>query len=309
MANVTEISGNNSLDQDQMDQMEQMKGVLRMLREKWAAQSTIGQRFVVPRDGKAGVAAILYRPGKKAEETAHRRLPVFFNMHGGGWVGGDAVLMESFCQMLADELPAFVVNINYTKADVEPMPYQQEEVADAVRYFASHEEKYGIDAGRIAVGGHSAGAHLACGAAMMLAQEGFPLAAQVLVYPAPDLTIEEDSMEEMRRILYPEGGWDSPVASPARAPEEMLEKLCPALFVLCGRDSLLESGRGYAIRLMDAGVAVKVKKYPEAEHGFLEVNRPDYAAEDPRKTPEQAAYARNCEEYLVRELRAMLERV
>ena len=65
-ANTTGMPENNTLDQEQM---EQMKGVLGKLREKWAAQSIISQRFVMPRDGKAGAATILYRPGEKAEEV------------------------------------------------------------------------------------------------------------------------------------------------------------------------------------------------------------------------------------------------
>lgn len=281
-----------------------MKEQLANLRRMWAAQKTLGERFDVPREGKAAVSTILYRPGAHRGES--RKLPVLFNMHGGGWIGGDAVLMESFCQMMADMLPAMVVNINYTKADVQPMPYQQEEIVDAVRYFASNNEKYGIDPAKFAVGGHSAGAHLACCAAYMLAQEQFGLAAQMLVYPVADLTKESDMMKTISHILFPHGGRESHIISPATAPLEKLEKLAPAVFVVCGKDDLLSEGLEYAARLVDAGVEVKVKKYLHAEHGFLEVNRPDYPDGDARKNPEQERYARDCEAYLVRELKNLL---
>ena len=66
------------------------------------------------------------------------------------------------------------------------------------------------------------------------------------------------------------------------------------------------AGKVYVNRLIDAGVAVKVKQYKMAEHGFLEVNQPDYIPGDSRQSPEQAAYARACERYLIRELRALL---
>jgi len=66
----------------------------------------IRERFVVPCMGKDGVQIILYRTQK---DFGGGRLPVLFNMHGGAWIGGDAVYMKSFCQMIADEVPAFVL--------------------------------------------------------------------------------------------------------------------------------------------------------------------------------------------------------
>ena len=123
---------------------------------------------------------------------------------------GDAVLMDSFCQKMADELGAFAVNVNYTKADMQPLPYAQEEVADVIRYFAAHAGEYGIDPERIVVGGHSAGAHLACCAGVLLAQEDFRLAGEMLVYPVADLTREEEMIAGLRTMLPCTVPWDSP---------------------------------------------------------------------------------------------------
>jgi len=277
---------------------------VRAARMEYARRPTIGERFVVPREGKRGVNTILYRP---SQSTGEGRLPVLFNMHGGAWIGGDAVFMESFCRKMADELPAFVVNVNYTKADEEPILYAVEEVADAVRYFAAHADEYGIDPDRMAVGGHSAGGQLAAGAALKLKDEGTRLACQVLVYPCTDLRVHEDSPQEfvaMVKLLFPNGGNEHRYISPLSAADEELTGLCPAIFILCGNDWLKPMGIAYAKRLIDNAVPVKVKEYPDAVHGFLEVNRSDFPAGDERQTPEQAAYARDCEQYLIRELRA-----
>ena len=53
-----------------------------------------------------------------------------------------------------------------------------------------------------------------------------------------------------------------------------------------------------------AQVPVTVQPYPEALHGFLEVNRPDYDPNDPRRTPEQESMCRHCEGVIIRWLRA-----
>jgi len=274
---------------------------IRAQREKWAAIETRGRRFTVPREGMDGVETILYKP-----EKAEGRLPVFFNMHGGAWIGGDAVLMESFCQLLADSIPAFVVNVNYRKMDVHPFPYALTEVADAVKYFAAHADEYGIDTSKMAVGGHSAGAQIAAGAAMKLKEEGVMLAAQLLVYPCTDMrpTGEIGLMTVIQEMLFPNGDCEHRWASPVLATEEELKGLAPAIFIECGLDELKPMGIAYAKRLIDAAVPVKVKEYPQALHGFLEVNRPEYDPSDPRITPEQAEYCRDCERYIVNELKA-----
>ena len=281
---------------------EEMQKALQLQRQAWAAKETVGERFVVPREGKDGVSVILYRPRTEAEGP----LPVFVNMHGGAWVGGDAVLMESFCQLLADEIPAFVVNVNYVKGDVQPLPYAHQEVVDTVCYFAAHADEYGIDPAKMMVGGHSAGANLAAGAAWKLAEDGYVLAGQVLVYVAADLTGDDPLLTQLRTMLFPNGGWEDPLVSPGALAPEALSKVAPAIFILCGKDDLRPGAIAYAKKLIDAGVPVKTKEYAGAEHGFLEVNRPDYDMPDDRKTPEQEAYTRDCEQYLIREMRAML---
>ncbi len=270
-------------------------------RDAAAAKATIGTRFAIPRAGLAAVDTILYRPVQKPAAA----MPVFFNLHGGGWVGGDATLMESFCQLLADRLGALVVNVNYKKADVQPLPYPQEELRDAVLYIAAHADEYGIDPARMAVGGHSAGAHIATGGAMLLRQAGFALAAQLLVYPATDMTWLNENPDELyaciARWMFANGGQDECWASPLHAADADLQGLAPVIGIVCGQDSLRPSGLAYFEKLTALGVPVQYKEYPEAQHGFLEVNRLEYPA-DERQTPDQAAMARDAEEWIVAKL-------
>ena len=284
--------------------MQELLANLRISRIESAQKPTTGQRFVIPRKDKAGVNVILHRPA-----AAEGPLPVIFNLHGGSWIGGDAILMESFCALLAEKLPALVVNVNYTKVDVQPYPYAWEELLDAVLYFAAHAEEYGIDPARMVVGGHSAGAHIALGAAMLLRDVNFPLAGQMLVYPPTDMTGRRNGERaDFHKLMFREDAERDaePMASPLHAPKEALEGLAPVLMIVCGKDSLRPQGLGYAERLQEADVPVLVREWPEAMHGFLEVNRPDYPTDPERQPPEQDAMAREAEEWLIEQLNRLL---
>ncbi|HAL73821.1 MAG TPA: hypothetical protein DCM45_01860 [Clostridiales bacterium] len=275
-------------------------------RKKFAGMPITGERFAVPRDGGAPVDTILYRP----KQPVNNPMPVLFNLHGGAWVGGDAVLMDSFCSLLANEIPALIVNVNYIKADIQPIPYQIHELCDSVLWFADHAEDFGIDKTRFAIGGHSAGAQISAGSAVRLKELGFALACQMLVYPFVDFTIEgEGEMKGLLTLLKnvlirdidPGHRW----LSPLHASQDELTGVAPAIIIICGQDELKPMGVAYAKHLIDCAVPVKIKEYPDALHGFLEVNRPEYEG-DPRRSPEQLAMTQDCERYLIRELRACL---
>lgn len=283
--------------------MQELLANLRKGRAEAAAKPTVGQRFVIPRKDKAGVNVILHRP----TACDGSPLPVLFNLHGGAWIGGDAILMESFCALLAEKLPALVVNVNYTKVDEEPYPYAWEELLDAVLYFAAHAEEYNADPARMVVGGHSAGAHIALGAAMLLRDVNFPLSGQMLVYPPSDMTTRRGGeLAPFQQLMFRGTDRDTePMASPLHAPREALEGLAPVLMIVCGKDGLRPQGLGYAKRLEEADVPVLVREWPEALHGFLEVNRPDYPAGDERQNPEQAAMAREAEDWLIEQLQKL----
>lgn len=278
------------------------------LREKplFDARPITGKRFAVPRDGAEPVDTILYQPA----EPPAGPMPALLNMHGGGFIGGDAVLMDSFCRMLADALGMLVVNVNYKKAPEYPFPYMIHEVTDTAEYFAAHAGEYGMDPARIAIGGHSAGASLAAGAALKARDDGrVTLACQLLVYPCTELggdpvgpPEEVESYRVFRKLYCQHEEQGHLWVSPLLAEDGAIAGVCPAIFITCGLDSLCEQGEAYAQKLIRCGVPVTVKRFPEALHGFLEVNRPDYPAEDARRSPEQAAMCREAEAFIRRAL-------
>lgn len=237
----------------------------------YATDPVIGQRAKIEREGKEPVEVILYFP--KEQKNA----PVFVQIHGGAWVGMDAVDDDRYCQRLSEELGAFVVNVNYKRLYDRSFPYPQEEVVDTVKWLKKNAEQLGIDPDRIVLSGGSAGGHLTAGSAILLAKEDIQIAGQIMEVPFLDFTgsipvdfPEGNKLYDMMFSLYPpEIPLDSEVLSPAaRITEETLEKLSPAVIIVCGKDPLHPQGERYAQLLREHGKLADLKKYEEGYHGF-----------------------------------------
>ena len=245
----------------------------------------LGRAFTVPREGKEGVRVRLYRP----EKDDGSLLPALFNVHGGGWIFGDAEGVDLQSQYLANHFNCFVVNVDYRLLDEYPFPYPQTETADAVVYFLAHAKEYGIDPDRAALMGYSAGGHIAAGAAILLRDRGVKLATQVLCYPflnfigfdCADYTGFKGALRVIfnrfaKNVLFEKMPKDCALLSPANAAPELLKGLAPAVIVSCGKgDPLLPQAERYAEKLKAAGVPTVYREFKEAIHGFLEHNFKD----------------------------------
>jgi acetyl esterase/lipase len=101
----------------------------------------------------------IYVPSKLASEGAR---PTLIAVHGGSWIGGSkngyGRKTSEFCRH-----GYVVVSVSYVLARPRfpSWPSNLEDVREAVRWVRRHHEQYGIDPGRIAVIGASAGGHLA----------------------------------------------------------------------------------------------------------------------------------------------------
>ena len=257
------------------------------LMKRLATFSTKGEKFMVPRTDAAPVRVYLHRPADGGEN-----LPVVFNVHGGAWVGGDALLLDTQSQEMANRLGCMVVNINYIKADVKPFPYAQYEVRDTVLYFVRHAQEYGVDTSKLALMGYSAGGHLCACAAQLLSEEGVQLSCQVLCYPFLDFTFAGEANNEMAdgmkgigEIFFPTLSKTDPLVSPGLLPDAQLKKVAPAIIITCGQDVLKPQADAYEIRLKAAGVNVQLFDYPESVHGFLECNYPETEDSNSAKSP------------------------
>ena len=231
---------------------------------------------------------------------------MIINVHGGAWIMGDALVLDTQSSILSEKTGALVVNVNYKKADIQPFPYAQNEVFDSAKYFIDNASRYNVDTSRIILMGYSAGAHLCAVVATMLRDIGINPELQVLCYPFTDFTcgggrqteIKEklDSIAFMDEVLFAKVGKDTTICSPAM--NVNFANLAPAVIITCGNDPLKIQGDEYAAKLRDAGVKVRYFHYTRAIHGFMECNYPE-TRKDGSKSPEQELLCRDCLETII----------
>ncbi len=225
----------------------------------------------------AGLPARLYAPAGAAAGT-----PLLLFLHGGGFVYGDLDSHDAACRVLAEGSGVRVLSVAYRLAPEHPFPAAYDDALAAFRWVVDHARDLGADPARLAVGGDSAGGNLAAGVARVAAADGLPLAFQLLVYPATDSTRDTRSLG-----LFGRGFWlttefmalsnatylpdpadrSDPRASPLLA--EVPPGLAPAYVATAGFDPLRDEGEAYARALADAGVAVRLRRFPALIHGFL----------------------------------------
>ena len=237
----------------------------------------IGERIEIQRDGKAGVKANLYVPDYNSDE----RLPVVFNIHGGGFVGGDADVLDTQSDRIANEWNVLVVTINYTKADVKPVSYGSEEIRDVVLYFADNAENYRADPSKFTLMGYSAGAYYAADSTRLLQKADFDMASLVLCYPWTT-GLDADKLEK-----------DFP----------------PTLFILSGQDPISQKAKNYVRDMESAGLETEVIEYENAVHSFIESNNPEGMVEGSVDmsdviNPEQESLARKAEATILEWIRS-----
>jgi acetyl esterase len=209
-------------------------------------------------------------------------LPVLVFFHGGGWVVGDIESHDTGCRHLANRAECAVVSVDYRLAPEHKFPAAVEDCLAATAWVAGNAASLGVDAGRLAVGGDSAGGNLAAVVSLLARDHGTPrIGHQLLIYPATDAAMRHDSMarfaegyvltrstmrwfyEQYLRTLADAADWQ---ASPLAAPD--LGGLPPAFVLTAGYDPLCDEGDAYAARLAAAGVSVTHRRFTGQIHGF-----------------------------------------
>lgn len=225
------------------------------------------------------IAARAYAPVAVASDPQ----PALIFFHGGGFVVGGLETHDGLCRMIAAEGNLRVIAVEYRLAPESPYPAAADDAVAATNWIAANAATLGIDAGRIAVGGDSAGGMLAAAVTQVARDKGGPkLAFQLLLFPNTQIGGETSSLNEYAvgyflerhsiewchsQYVPNEADRASPLASPLRARD--FAKLPPAYVMLGGYDPLHDEGQAYAQKLRAAGVAVTIADFPEMVHCFI----------------------------------------
>ena len=226
----------------------------------------------------AGLPARLYVP---SAAPATGPLLVFF--HGGGFFCGDLDSHDAACRFLAEQAGVRVLAVDYRLGPEDPFPAAHDDALAAYAWTVEHAADLGADPARLGVGGDSAGGNLSALVAIEAARRGWPLAVQVLVYPATQADRETRSaelfsegfyltqafMDQAARLYSPGVPSDEPRLSPMHA--ELPAGMAPALVYTAGFDPLRDEGEAYADRLREAGTSVELTRFDDQIHGFFNI--------------------------------------
>ncbi|GGR26746.1 alpha/beta hydrolase [Deinococcus ruber] len=240
----------------------------------------VEDRRIAGPTGAPEVRVLVYHPAE-----ASTPLPGLLWIHGGGYVLGSADADDLLVRDFVSKVGCMAVSVDYRLAPETPFPGPVEDCYAALTWMHAHAEELGLDAGRIAIGGASAGGGLAAGLGLLARDRGeVPLAFQLLIYPMLDdrtvthpdphphvgefVWTRESNQFGWQSLLGHEPGLDavSPYAAAARA--EHLAGLPPTYINVGTLDLFLEEDLEYARRLMRAGVPTELHVYPGAYHGF-----------------------------------------
>jgi acetyl esterase/lipase len=242
------------------------------------------QTYTTPVSG--AVLLDLYLP----EKTPARPLPVVMWIHGGGWKNGT----KDTCPLvwLAAEGYA-VASINYRLSWLARWPAQIDDTRAAIRWLRTNAARYQLDPGRIAVGGGSAGGHLAALAGTLPLPAGETTSSRVSAVldlygpsdllttptnlPGPGRTDADLAQSNGAKLL---GGIvrDRPeVARGASALYQVSYDDPPFLILHGDKDPQvpLDQSRRLDAKLRETGVASELVVLPGAGHGGKAFSTPE----------------------------------
>ena len=215
-----------------------------------------------------GVPCRLYVP------AGATRILVF--LHGGGFAFGEVETHDGQARRVANRTRSAVLAVDYRRSPEHPFPAAPDDVDTALRWLLTRADALGLDPGRVATIGDSAGGNLALVAAL---RNPGALAATVLVYPFLDpdaggasYASETGGLTRAESAWY----WGAYAASPADRTHPHLAPLLapdlagvpPTLVQVAGEDVLADEDRLLVRLLREAGVTVEETTYDGMIHGF-----------------------------------------
>src|SRR5690606_213027 len=125
------------------------------------------------------VRVLIYTPEKGVTTPS-----AYLQIHGGGYVLGNADMGDFKNKSLVAEVGCVVVSVDYRLAPETRHPGPGEDCYAALKWLHTNAAALGADPNRIVIGGESAGGGLAAGLALLARDRGeVPIIHQQLIYP------------------------------------------------------------------------------------------------------------------------------
>lgn len=204
--------------------------------------------------------------------------PAAVYLHGGGFVGGSIDLFDPVVSEYVALSGVPMLSVDYRRAPEATREGPGDDAFAALLWLREHAGELGVETGRIAVMGDSAGGGLAAGVALRARDADIPLGAQILIYPMLDdrTRASDPSIAELVTWTWAwnatawdallDGGPPVPALAPARA--SRLDGLAPAYIEVGELDIFRDEDVDYAARLLAAGVSTELHVRVGAPHGF-----------------------------------------
>jgi acetyl esterase len=211
----------------------------------------------------------------------------FLHIHGGGWTLGGNDLQDTRLDRLACQTGLTVVSVGYRLAPENPYPAAPDDCEAAALWLLGDEGKAALGiGGALAIGGDSAGGHLAALTLVRLRdRHGITGAfgAAVLQYGGFDLSMTPSQRLWGDRNLVlsvPILNWFADQFLPMHDREQRrdpdisplfaeLSGMPPAIFTVGTQDALLDDTLFMEARWRAAGHATELRIWAEAPHGFI----------------------------------------
>jgi acetyl esterase/lipase len=233
---------------------------LDLLDRFWPGTSGTQSGKAVP-FGKHGQTLNVWHDGKA------KNAPVLIFFYGGGWVKGSADDYGFAARAYASK--GFVVVVpDYRKVPQIRFPAFVQDAADAVKWTKDNIATYGGDPNRIAIAGHSAGAHSVAMLALdpqWLAAAGAPGAVKAAV----GLSGPYDFYPFTGRAVAAMGQWPRPLET---QPLTYARKDAPPMMLVTGTaDTTVrpKNARNLFKRLTETGAVVVKKEYAGLGHEHI----------------------------------------
>ena len=250
--------------------------------------------------------ARVYKPA--AAPAGGAPMPVVVYYHGGGWVIADVNVYDATPRLMAKQLNAIVVSVEYRHAPEFKFPAQHDDANAAYRWTLQNAASWGGDPAKIATAGESAGGNLAVATAIYARDNGLTVPLHILaVYPIANSDMNLPSRKDSANakplntaMLKWFGAYYSNSMADMQDPRinlvaANLRGLPPTTIVNAQIDPLRSDGETLAVAMKRAGDKVEQKTFPGVTHEFFgmgKVVRGAYDAENYAITRLRDAFAR-----------------